>query len=647
MPFFLQYMLEANACLLIFAGTYLLVFGKAPAFRWKRRYLRSMAAASFLLPLLPIFFLENQQLTAGEMIKMNLIEKWMLEIPDFSITAGTILLSVFFCGFMAAAFRLADKLWAIRQFLIEKNNRPGYAFGWQGHAGIYFSQLIFNWDHWSEERKNAWAGHWLPIHPVFAWEALLVEVFFALNWWNPLIRWYRKEWKTIFRQDLATPATARFTLVKKVSAVLPFLAVLATFTIFSKTIASATESIRRVDAWGDFVIFQHKKPVTHSYAFEWGSLSIPLNKYANPNGYEGSAEIELIDFQHIINDEIKIFRDYDLLQPGVLSLLYRSGTSGEQAYINDIDHQQVVLKDRRHDRIYNDSLGPGDELIIFGETEDIYLSRIVIKIMDPDASYEPVVNVPDINHLDAEFSFQIIARPGDRTLVKIDASHPNALKIKEMYGNRDLYEIIEIPGFRTNRRYLTPTEALLSRFDAQEQDLASGLPDVNYLPEYQGYQNQPVSLRWGQLEAAPTGWSYQMEQFDSVTWTEPQLLIGEMQLRLEAFEIIIAGKNGKPAGYRTDRLDYFALRQALGKVQPESSIYFDRIVVKDEDGALKLFPAAFAFHIAKNPPKDISPPKDTSQFFIHFGSKTEVSELNFQKDSLLDARRKDAGQQHW
>ncbi len=630
MPAFPQYLMDSFLCLLLFAAFYRWALAGAAAFREKRSYLRLMPAAAFGLPAFFLYFIENQSVAPDSITKMA-IEKWLtIEIPEFNVSIASVLTAVFFLGFAISAFRLVDRFWAIWQFLNEKNNRPGTAIGWQVNPTARFSQLFFLWEHWSEDQKNDWASKWLPIHPVFGWEVFLVEMLCALNWWNPVMHWYRRQWPDIYRIDFEHAATTPVAAWKLAGGLVPLVLAVSFFVVLPAKYSPVSVASRWTDEWAGKIIFEHKKPPLARYTLRWGDFSIPLKKYANPNGFAGSIDIELTDFQQILKKEIKIYRGEELLKPGTLSVLYRSGSTAEQAYINDIDPNGVVLKDRRSNKIYNDQLSFGDELVLFGETEDIYLSRIRIKITDPNAGYEPVVNVPDIDHHDADFSFQIVGRTGKRALVKVDTGHPNAWRILELYQDSSRYEIVKIPGFRTNRRYLTENETLLSRFSAAEFDLAAGLPDVNYLPEYQDYQNQPVSLRWGGLEAAPSSENYTTKEFSASAIETPELWIGEIKFKLEAFEIIIAEKNGIPFGYRADGLDYFSIRHALDRIQPETSVYFDRIVVKDEDGVLKLFPAAFAFHVGKKSTRSLTKTEPgRSNFIMLFGDTTEVMEVNF------------------
>jgi hypothetical protein len=119
------------------------------------------------------------------------------------------------------------------------------------------------------------------------------------------------------------------------------------------------------------------------------------------------------------------------------------------------------------------------------------------------------------------------------------------------------------------------------------------------MPEYQGYQNKKVSLRWGGMEAAPTSPNFPLDSFRLSSKQPIQLWIGEKQLPIESFECIIAGKNVTPYGFKSDRFDHPALLFAYEGIGAETSVYFDQIVIQDEDGQLKLFPAAFVFNVAE------------------------------------------------
>lgn len=597
MPSFPQYILGSLYCLLTFAGFYHFVLKGVPSFHLKRWYLRMMPVIGFSLPLFPALSGKPIPFRSAEVSRMAIESWWHIDFPAFDVSLKTILLAIFFVGFTVNAFRAVDRFWSIGRFLNKQKVRLTGNTTRNSGSTERVSQLVILWEHWRIDQKETWATQNLPVSIFLFWEVLLLEIIGALNWWNPVMPWYRHSWKKLFLDDFETCAAAKLPAWKLIGIPCIFTAAFLLFVIpekYSPTCLAGTW----IGQKQEMVLFKYEKQLPQPYTFQWGQLTIPLIKYANPNGYVGEFALELSEFKQILLDEIKLYRGKERLKPGTLSLLYRSSRTNEQAYINDIDPASILLMDRRSGKVYNDAVGYGDEIVLFGETEDIYLSRIQISIIDPQAGYEPAVDVPDIDHQSADFSFQLVERTGERTLVKLDSENANAAYILQLYQDSNRYEIVKIPGFRTNRRYLTHNEALLSKFSAASFDMASNLPDVNYLPEYQNYQELKVSLAWGNLTAAPSV-NTTPEKFLMSNSNTPVLMVGESSFKLEAFEIIIAGNKTLPLGYHADHLDYPSLRNTLSYVQPETSVYFDRIVIRDMDGALKLFPAAFAFHVGK------------------------------------------------
>ncbi len=524
------------------------------------------------------------------------------EMPNLFVSLGGILLVVYFLGLMVAALRLVDRLWEIGLYLKEEKNRPKYALGWQGDATACFSQLIFQWNYMDDADKKRWADTWLPIHPLFACEAFLVEILLVINWWNPLLLWWGRQWKSIYQNSLQQRQqhSIHALFLLKISGLCGMAGLVALLFSFFPMHTSPTYLFANKTArLANYVIFKYEKPRPVKYSFQWGEVVLPLLKFAQPNGYAGNIDLHLADFQKIVKEEMKIMRDTQSLEAGILSIIYQTKKGDKHAYINDIDRKHVLLRDRRNDRIYNDSLDFGDELTIFGEIGDIYISKVTIRIIDPNSVYEPLVQVPEINHLDPSFGFQIIARPDKRALVKVDTFDLDSRRILEMYKDERRYEIVHIPGFQTNRRYLTEADALFKNGTFAEVELIRHSPDVDYMPEYQAYQNQKVTLKWGNMEAAPSSSNFPLDSFQIASNQAIELWIGEKQLSIETFECIIAGKNVTPYGFKSDRFDHPALLFAFDGISTETSVYFDQLVVRDEDGLLKLFPAAFVFNVAE------------------------------------------------
>ncbi len=555
---------------------------------------------------------------------MSITKLLEFQLPSFSISIGSLLLVVFFAGVLVSSFRLTDRFWLVHQFLKEKGNNATRAAAWQAMPTAVMSNLLLNWRSFDEAKKANWAAHWIPIHPLFGWEALLVELLQVLNWWNPLAYRYRESWAELFAnwQD-ERPAPVGVVSLNSMGFASLAIGLALLFTVTPAAISPTHRVGELVADFFDSTIFENKIERQHEYLVEWGGLKMPLKKFANPNGYSTEVEVELGDFQRIVNLPLTVFKDGVSVKPGVFSIIYKSNRTGVQAYINGIDPKKVVLLDRQKGVVFNDSLDLGDELVLFGDTEDIYLSKVEIRIKDPNAGYEPPFFVPQINHLEATMAYQIVARKGQRALVKIDPNHPNAARILQLYGDARQYEIVRIPDFRTNRHYLTEAESLASKVAAANTTLTFLEKDAFYLPEYQDYQNKDVRMVWGQMAAAPSNLNYPLDSFLLSIEREPLLLVDEDTLSLVSFQIIIAGKNGPAKCFETYRTGDVAIKLALQNVQDESSIFFEKIVVQDEEGNRKLFPASFAFNVG-NPAKDRRIPASDKNYWLSFGEKTEV-----------------------
>jgi hypothetical protein len=643
MPTFPQFAIESLLAFLLLLGYYQFTHRHPISFKARRWQLRLVPVLACSLPLIPAIF-EEAALEVPNGIQVMSIEPLLdFELPAFSIKISTLLLAIYFAGVVYTSFRFADRLWAVSQFLQSKGNSPSSMAPWQGNPTALLGHLMLNFEQMSEDEKEQWANHWVPIHLVFGWEAFLVELAVIGNWWNPLAYRYRHNWAALYGgwQVGRRPLNIFFSL-RMLVGYGAMVGGLAALFFWLNPNTSPTHRLGEMAAvFLDKTLVEKVVEKRHQYQVVWGDLKLPLKKYANPNGFSAEVEVELIDFQRNIKEELKVYRDGKPMKPGTLSMLYKSFELGKQAYLNGIDPKKVKLLDRQDGTLFNDSLSLGDELVLFGDAEEIYLSRIQIRIKDPEAGYEPPIFVPEISQLEPHMYYQIVARKGKRALVKIDPDHPNTPRILQLYGDSKQYEIVYLPGFRTNRHYLTEAETLASKVAAANTDLTFMERDAFYLPEYQSCYGKEVRMAWGDLEASPSSVNYALDSFLLSIAHEPQLQVGEDSLEIVSFELIIAGKGMEAKSYQTYRIGDLNLRGIFKNLRDETSIYFDKIVVKEAEGGLMLFPAAFAFHIGK--PKKY--PElgfiQGKNYILKEGAKPEIGEIYLPvQDSMFKAFRK-------
>ncbi|MBI1226802.1 MAG: hypothetical protein GC192_16320 [Bacteroidetes bacterium] len=623
MPSFPQYALESLLAFWLLLGYYRLTHFHVNSFLAKRWQLRLMPVFAGLLPLLQAAFLNVSKAVPFEKQAMSFTQLMDYRLPEYTITIGSLMLAFYFVGVLVSSFRLMDRLWLILQFLEKNGNHAARLVAWQTMPTAAMSNLILNWQYFDEEKKAEWLKKWMPTHPIYAWEAVFMEILVVLNWWNPLVYRYRRYWAELY-DNWQNSAQERTGLVPTSIGYMGLAVSLGLIFMWVPVAFSPTQKLFEVaDDLVKTTIFENKIDKPHDYYVDWGGLKMPLSKFANPNGYSASMKLYLADFQDVINKPFVVYKDGQPMKPGILSILYKNKQHGTQAYINGIDPHKIVLLDRQKGLVFNDSLGLGDELTLFGDTEDIYLSKIEIKIKDPNAGYEPPFFVPQINQLEATMPYQIVVRKGQRTLVKIDPDNPNTDRIVQLYGDARQYEIVRIPGFRTNRHYLTEAESLASKVAAANTTLTYMEEDAYYLPEYQSYQGKDVRMIWGDMSASPSNLNYSLDSFLVSIKNEPQLMVGDDTLNIVSFQVIVAGKNLPSRSFFTYRTGDQAVHDALQDVQDETSVFFEKIVVYDEQHQRKLFPASFAFNVG-NPAKQHILSYSDKNYMLLFGEKTEV-----------------------
>ena len=231
-------------------------------------------------------------------------------------------------------------------------------------------------------------------------------------------------------------------------------------------------------------------------------------------------------------------------------------------------------------------------------------------------------------------------------LVKIDPDDMKTDRIAQLYNDTRQYEIVRIPGFRTNRHYLTEAESLASKVAAANTTLTFMEEDAYYLPEYQRYQGKDVRMVWGEMTASPSNLNYPLDSFLLSIEQEPRLLVGDDTLTIVSFQVIVSGKNQASKSFFTYRTGDLSVHEELQKVQNETSIFFEKIVVYDEERNRLLFPASFAFNVG-NPDKLRRQPFSNKNFTLLFGEKTEMIQAPIfnekKKESAKQPKRKRKG----
>lgn len=331
------------------------------------------------------------------------------------------------------------------------------------------------------------------------------------------------------------------------------------------------------------------------YTVKWGKLEIILEKYANPNVYRAYVELDLEMAQKNIGNTIEVlkngstrsinglgFRRFDVINKSKEDFIRYNLKEITETYIVNLDESK--LKDYE----------PGTYFRIELETEDITINSIELRITNPFQPYLPKLSAKPISDDPAEFSFQIINVPDRKTILKADTLLAENQRNLEMYSDRNRYDIVHIPDFKTNRRLLSVDDFIWWNEEGKELEDRSL---IFKLREYNAYIGKAVGLFWGDLLANAN--AIDLTRKDIITNQNSPLIlqVGKEKLELIEFEMVIRRGEEEPEIYFIKRKNNEFRLPDLTEIDIKTGIYFQKIVIK-ADKELQYFPVNFAFNIS-------------------------------------------------
>ncbi|UOE48939.1 TonB family protein [Mucilaginibacter sp. SMC90] len=184
-----QYLLLVNIYLLLFYGFYVLLLRKETFFQLNRLYLVSAALLSFMIPVIQADWVQNLFIT--QQVKYTLYSSPVLvyhfkPIEESPVSIGQILFAVYAAGIAFLSVRLAWQLFKLKKVISQPESAVSYSF---------FKKVKLNAD---GEANEAIAAH-EDVHAK-QWhsaDVLLIELVMIVNWFNPIVYFYRRAIKHI------------------------------------------------------------------------------------------------------------------------------------------------------------------------------------------------------------------------------------------------------------------------------------------------------------------------------------------------------------------------------------------------------------------------------------------------------------------
>ncbi len=188
-----QYLLLVNLYLVLFYGFYSLLLAKETFFHLNRVYLLSTALLAFFIPLIhsdwvkSLFITQKVQHTLSLVYSSGPIVVYHFKpIEDRHVTMGQIIWLVYATGIIVLVVKLVRELILLQKFISTPNESSAFTFFRRIKLGNKLSNRAVIAAH---EEVHARQLHTLDV--------LLIELIAIINWFNPVVYFYRLSIKHI------------------------------------------------------------------------------------------------------------------------------------------------------------------------------------------------------------------------------------------------------------------------------------------------------------------------------------------------------------------------------------------------------------------------------------------------------------------
>ncbi len=187
-----QYLLLANVYLILFYSFYAVMLSRETFFQLNRVYLVSSAVLSFLIPVIQAEWVRGLFITQRinqTLYHLDMTAVYNVQVPlrqDSGITLGQGLAVIYLGGIVYLLVRFLVQMALLRRSLRKPTGTEAYSF----FKNIKLSSTLANRDViMAHEQVHARQWH--------SADVLLIEALMIINWFNPVVYFYRKAIKHI------------------------------------------------------------------------------------------------------------------------------------------------------------------------------------------------------------------------------------------------------------------------------------------------------------------------------------------------------------------------------------------------------------------------------------------------------------------
>lgn len=339
------------------------------------------------------------------------------------------------------------------------------------------------------------------------------------------------------------------------------------------------------------------------YQLRVGKLIIPLKIVKGPtNYYKGRIEVYKDDIVENIKEVIGKYKKETPVYGDKLLVYYAS--HNVQSGNNQMSFTLDLQKDSKlpADFIKNliDKVEPKDNISFqsMATVDSVALSNVVIYVKDPNQAYRPP-KYPTFNGDNGVYSYQLVGGL-KKTLLKADTTVESNKRLVAAYRDKNKFDIMHIPGYRTKNRYIKPTDSF---WPEDEIDNTVNLSKTEFKPFYL-YPEIAVEsesscfLKWGKMNGSPISMSNSVELFNQNINSPLDINVPNQKVHVVHFEMLVAPDIGLTIKYICDNIQQPEVQEVLKKVENHTTVYLQNFMVKDDAGNLFYFPVTYAILVA-------------------------------------------------